>query len=266
MIPHFPPPAVPWWAVVGRDAGFRHWSAWCSASCRPAGRQPRAHRRPAPRVVIATHATFSPALTVSIRTGSSGERIPGDFHGARHTAIVSPVVRPPGGCADHPQLPCRAMIELHGIHKYYHSGGQPLHVLKGVDLHIREGELVSIMGSSGSGKSTLLNILGILDDYDSRHAISSTDTLIRNLAETAGGALPQQAHRLRVPVVQPAAVQDRRRERRAAALLPGRRAAASATDRAEQYPRPRRPARLAPITCRPRCRAARSSASRSRAR
>ena len=54
------------------------------------------------------------------------------------------------------------MIELRGIHKYYHSGGQPLHVLKGVDLSIREGELVSIMGSSGSGKSTLLNILGIL--------------------------------------------------------------------------------------------------------
>jgi putative ABC transport system ATP-binding protein len=58
------------------------------------------------------------------------------------------------------------MIKLHDIHKYYHSGGQPLHVLKGVDLHIREGELVSIMGSSGSGKSTLLNILGVLDSFD----------------------------------------------------------------------------------------------------
>jgi putative ABC transport system ATP-binding protein len=58
------------------------------------------------------------------------------------------------------------MIELHDIHKYYRSGEQSLHVLKGVDLHIREGELVSIMGSSGSGKSTLLNILGVLDSYD----------------------------------------------------------------------------------------------------
>ncbi len=58
------------------------------------------------------------------------------------------------------------MIKLHDIHKYYHSGGQPLHVLKGIDLHIREGELVSIMGSSGSGKSTLLNILGVLDSFD----------------------------------------------------------------------------------------------------
>jgi putative ABC transport system ATP-binding protein len=59
------------------------------------------------------------------------------------------------------------MIELHGIHKNYRSGDQSVHVLKGVDLNIREGELVSIMGSSGSGKSTLLNILGILDGYDS---------------------------------------------------------------------------------------------------
>lgn len=59
------------------------------------------------------------------------------------------------------------MIELKQIHKYYGSGEQRLHVLKGIDLSIAEGELVSIMGSSGSGKSTLLNILGILDRHDS---------------------------------------------------------------------------------------------------
>ena len=58
------------------------------------------------------------------------------------------------------------MIKLHNIHKYYSTGEQRLHVLKGIDQHIREGELVSIMGSSGSGKSTLLNILGILDNHD----------------------------------------------------------------------------------------------------
>lgn len=57
------------------------------------------------------------------------------------------------------------MIDLKGIHKTY-PGESPLHVLKGVDLHIDEGELVSIMGASGSGKSTLLNIMGILDTYD----------------------------------------------------------------------------------------------------
>ena len=58
-----------------------------------------------------------------------------------------------------------SMLDLSGIHKTY-KGESPLHVLKGVDLHIEEGELVSIMGASGSGKSTLLNIMGILDDYD----------------------------------------------------------------------------------------------------
>ena len=45
-------------------------------------------------------------------------------------------------------------------------GHNMLHVLKGIDLHIEAGEMVSIMGASGSGKSTMLNILGILDDYD----------------------------------------------------------------------------------------------------
>ena len=57
------------------------------------------------------------------------------------------------------------LIELKGINKTY-DNGQPLHVLKGIDLAIDRGEFVSIMGASGSGKSTLLNILGILDNYD----------------------------------------------------------------------------------------------------
>ena len=57
------------------------------------------------------------------------------------------------------------MIKLENINKTYHNGS-PLHVLKGINLEVGKGELVSIMGASGSGKSTLLNILGILDDYD----------------------------------------------------------------------------------------------------
>jgi len=58
------------------------------------------------------------------------------------------------------------MIKLNDIHKSYEMGSSKLHVLKGIDLEIQQGEFVSIMGSSGSGKSTLLNILGILDNYD----------------------------------------------------------------------------------------------------
>ena len=58
------------------------------------------------------------------------------------------------------------MIKIKNLHKSYPIGKDSLHVLKGIDLHIKEGEFVSIMGSSGSGKSTLLNIVGLLDEHD----------------------------------------------------------------------------------------------------
>lgn len=58
------------------------------------------------------------------------------------------------------------MIRIEKLHKSYPMGKDSLHVLKGLDLHIKEGEFVSIMGSSGSGKSTLLNIVGLLDVHD----------------------------------------------------------------------------------------------------
>lgn len=73
------------------------------------------------------------------------------------------------------------MIQLRNINKTY-FGAQPLHVLKGIDLHIGQGEFVSIMGASGSGKSTLLNILGILDNYDEGEYYLA-GTLIKNLSE-----------------------------------------------------------------------------------
>lgn len=57
------------------------------------------------------------------------------------------------------------MIKLDNVHKTYYNGN-PLHVLKGINLDIKDGEFVSVMGSSGSGKSTLLNIIGILDNCD----------------------------------------------------------------------------------------------------
>ena len=53
------------------------------------------------------------------------------------------------------------MIQIKDLHKSYQMGSNSLHVLKGINFNVKEGELVSIMGSSGSGKSTLLNILGI---------------------------------------------------------------------------------------------------------
>jgi len=73
------------------------------------------------------------------------------------------------------------MIDLTDINKTY-PGAVPVHVLKGVHLHIDKGELVSIMGASGSGKSTLLNILGILDNYDTGSYVLD-GKLIKNLSE-----------------------------------------------------------------------------------
>jgi putative ABC transport system ATP-binding protein len=79
------------------------------------------------------------------------------------------------------------MINLEHINKTYYNGS-PLHVLKGINLEIKQGEMVSIMGASGSGKSTLLNILGILDTYDTGE-YHLNGTLIRNLSETKAAEL-----------------------------------------------------------------------------
>lgn len=79
------------------------------------------------------------------------------------------------------------MIKLRDINKTY-PGAVPLHVLKGINLDIAKGELVSIMGASGSGKSTLLNILGILDNYDTGDYYLNGQ-LIKNLSENRAAEL-----------------------------------------------------------------------------
>lgn len=79
------------------------------------------------------------------------------------------------------------MISLHKLNKTY-PGVVPLHVLKDINLEIRRGELVSIMGASGSGKSTLLNIVGILDNYDTGDYYLD-GVLIRDLSENRAAEL-----------------------------------------------------------------------------
>ncbi|MDE5418531.1 ABC transporter ATP-binding protein [Labilibaculum sp. DW002] len=80
------------------------------------------------------------------------------------------------------------MIRLTNIHKSYITGANKLHVLKGIDLHIKEGELISIMGSSGSGKSTLLNILGLLDNHDDGTYVLNNQE-IKAMSETKAAKL-----------------------------------------------------------------------------
>ena len=59
-----------------------------------------------------------------------------------------------------------SLIKLSNLQKYYKVGKDKLHVLKSINLDIKKGEFIMIMGKSGSGKTTLLNILGILDRFD----------------------------------------------------------------------------------------------------
>ena len=80
------------------------------------------------------------------------------------------------------------MINIKNIHKSYITGQSKLHVLKGIDLEIKAGEMVSVMGASGSGKSTLLNILGILDNYDTGE-YSLDGIAIRKLNERKAAAM-----------------------------------------------------------------------------
>ena len=60
----------------------------------------------------------------------------------------------------------KSMIDLKGIYKWVNTGNNRTFLLRDVNLHIKEGEFISIMGPSGSGKSTLLNVIGMLDEFN----------------------------------------------------------------------------------------------------
>lgn len=84
------------------------------------------------------------------------------------------------------------VIRIDQLHKAYPTGDRLIPVLKGIDLHIAEGEMVAIMGSSGSGKSTLLNVLGILDGYDSG-TYHLAGELVKDLSEARAATLRNRA-------------------------------------------------------------------------
>ncbi|MDX2189038.1 MAG: ABC transporter ATP-binding protein [Bacteroidota bacterium] len=84
------------------------------------------------------------------------------------------------------------MIQINNLRKSYPMGKNKLEVLKGIDLNIEDGELVSIMGSSGSGKSTLLNVIGILDTFDSGTYQLSNITIHNNLKDKDAAYLRNQ--------------------------------------------------------------------------
>ncbi len=97
----------------------------------------------------------------------------------------------------------KIMVRSINLHKYYPMGKTQLHVLKGIDLEVYEGEIVAIIGPSGVGKSTLLHILGILDrptqgelQIDSENIYKFSDDRLAELRNKSVGFVFQFHHLL----------------------------------------------------------------------
>lgn len=84
------------------------------------------------------------------------------------------------------------MIDLQNVSRSYSIGGNEVHALAGVDLHVEQGEFVAVMGQSGSGKTTMMNIIGLLDrPSDGRYVFSGND--VSQLPESARARLRGRA-------------------------------------------------------------------------
>jgi putative ABC transport system ATP-binding protein len=85
----------------------------------------------------------------------------------------------------------KSIITINQVNKTYQVGGQPLHALNNIQLNIKQGEYISLMGASGSGKSTLLNMIGLLDRPDSgQYQLLGSST--ENLSEEKRALLRRQ--------------------------------------------------------------------------
>ena len=135
-----------------------------------------------------------------------------------------------------------ALIEFDKVRKTYGKGQAEVHALAGVDLQVREGEFVAVMGPSGSGKSTAMNILGCLDVPTERRVPVSRRRCRRTRSPSAR-AVAALLPRLRLPGIQPAQPHVGARERRAAADL-SRHAARRAAQACARGARQRRACRL----------------------
>ena len=148
------------------------------------------------------------------------------------------------------------------LQRRYGEGDTAVDALRGVSLDVAEGKLTAVMGPSGSGKSTLMHILAGLDKPTAGE-VTIAGTSISELNDTDLTKLRRAAHRLHLPVLQPAADAERRRERRPPALDRRREARQSMGRRADGQDRPRGPPQTIALRSSP---AASSSASRSVAR